>query len=255
VFGMKALFCIGNSHTASLWRGYNALVGAGKAGGFDTWKQIVIDPHFKAGGHTVGDAFDGAFAAIMSEFEVSAIFLACGGGEHSDVALFNVWPFDFHMPDDDPQQEKAADCEVIPYDVMLATCATCVSAYAPFVRHIRSLSSLPMYHILPPPPFAMDDPATAELAPGFPELRDRYGFMPLRVRRRVWRMCCVAARQIYEDMGISIIEPPVEALDEKGCLAPQYQALDMTHANTAYGEVVATRMLSIAAKHASEISG
>jgi hypothetical protein len=253
--GIKAIFCVGSSHIQALWQGHNSLTCAGKAGCFDTWKQIGTISHFEAGEYVLSDALDAEFAAIMSEVEVSEIFLCCGGAEHADIALFNIWPFDFYMPDDDPQQERIADSEVIPYDVMLATCAAVISRSVPFVQRIRSLSSLPMYHILPPPPSAIADPAKAVLAPGFREMKDRYGFMPPRLRQRVWRVCCVAARQIYEEMGISIIEPPAEALDENGFVAPQYQTLDMTHANSAYGELVASRMLSIAANHASEVKG
>src|SRR5271170_7789388 len=102
---MKAIFCIGSSHLACFWRGHSALMCAGKADGFETWKQIATVSHFEAGRYVVSDAIDAEFAAIMSEVEVSAIFLCCGGAEHADIALFNIWPFDFYMPDDDPQQQ------------------------------------------------------------------------------------------------------------------------------------------------------
>src|SRR5277367_3934317 len=205
---MKAIFCVGGSHTVALREGHTARAHAGLAGDFDTWKAIQTIKHSKASQYIISEAIDAEFAAITSEFEVSAIFLSCGGAEHTDIALFNVWPFDFYMPDDDPQQERAGDGEVIPYDVMLATCATLVSKPIPFVQRIKSLSSLPMYHILPPPPSPVDDPAKVVLAPAYRTWIDKYGFMPPPLRQRVWRLCCVAARRIYADMGISIIEPP-----------------------------------------------
>ena len=248
---MKAIFCVGSSHVTALREGHYARAQRGKAGDFNEFKQIGTLPHFRANKYVISDAIDAEWDAIMSEADVSAIFLCCGGGEHAEIALFNNWPFDFYMPDDDPQSNVAKNCEIIPYDAMLATCASYISATVPFVQRIGSLSKLPMYHILPPPPPASVDHIMACAPSAFRELADKHGITPAPLRQKVWRLCLIAARQLYEDMGISIIEPPPEALDEWGCLAPQYQGSDPVHANADYGALVIDRLVSIAATHES----
>jgi hypothetical protein len=250
----KAILCIGSSHVSALREGHTKRAHVGQAGGFDTWKQIGTNSHIVANQYVLGEAIDAEFAGIMSEVEVSAIFLCCGGGEHTEIALFNIWPFDVYMPDDDPQQAISGNCEVVPYDVMLATCASYISTSLPFVQRIKSLSSLPMHHILPPPPTAGEDYVRADVGPDFCEWADRSGISPAPLRQKVWRLCCIAARQIYSNMGIPVIEPPAAALDERGFLAPQYQRLDLVHANGNYGALVVDSMVSIAVHHASGTS-
>ena len=233
--------------------GTDVRVVAGMAGGF-AWKEIGTNRHIKANRHVITEAIDAEYAAIVSAADVSEIFLCCGGGEHVGISLFNNRPFEVYMPDDGPQQEISGDCDVIPYDVLFATCASFVAEPVPFVQRIRSLSSLPMYHILPPPPPAGQDCARDRVPPIFCELIDKFGFAPAPLRHKVWHICCTAARQIYQDMGISVIEPPAEAMDERGFLAPQYAGVDLVHANEAYGALVVDRMVSIAANHASRAS-
>jgi hypothetical protein len=240
---MKALFCIGSSHTTALRDGHCDRARDGKAGGFDRWLQIgIMGPHFKDNEFVVSDALDAEFAANMAAAEVSAVFLCCGGGEHGGLAMFDIWPFEFYMPDDDPRQEIRENCEIIPYDVIAATCAFYVSKAVPFVQRIRSLTSLPTYHILPPPPPAGEGYTREHAGPIFCEQLDKHGISPAQLRHKVWRLCCAAARRTYEGMGIPVIEPPAEALDEKGFLKPLYQRLDMVHGNPAYGALVVDRM-------------
>jgi hypothetical protein len=250
---MKAIFCIGASHIMALRDGYSVRAAARMAGGF-AWKEIATPRHMKAHRHVITEAIDAEYAAIVSTADVSEIFLCCGGGEHVGISLFNNRPFEVYMPDDDPQQEISRDCDIIPYDVLLATCAFHVLEPVPFVQRIRSLSSLPMYHILPPPPPAAEECARDRVPPVFRDLIDKFGITPAPLRHKVWHICCTAARQTYQDMGISVIEPPAEALDERGFLAPQYAGADLVHANEAYGALVVDRMVSIAANHAPRAS-
>jgi hypothetical protein len=247
---MKAIFCIGSSHITALRDGHSVRRAAAMAGGF-AWKEIGTNRHMKANRHVITEAIDAEYAAIVSAADVSEIFLCCGGGEHVGISLFNNRPFEVYMPDDGPQQEISGDRDVIPYDVLLATCAFHISEPVPLVQRIRSLSSLPMYHILPPPPPAAEECARDRVPPVFRDLIDKFGITPAPLRHKVWHICCTAARQTYQDMGISVIEPPAEAMDERGFLAPQYAGVDLVHANEAYGALVVDRMVSIAANHAS----
>jgi hypothetical protein len=249
---MKAMFCIGSSHVTALREGHYERARDGKTGGFDTWLQIgAMGPHFKDNEFVTSAALDAEFAAKIADAEVSAIFLCCGGGEHGGLAMFDIWPFDFHMPDDDPRLEIRGNCEIIPYDVIAATCAFYVAKAVPFVQRIRSLTSLPMYHILPPPPPAGEGYTREHAGQTFCKLLDKHGLSPSPLRHKVWRLCCTSARRTYEGMAIPVIEPPAEALDERGFLAPLYQKLDMMHGNEDYGALVVDRMVSIAAHHAA----
>jgi hypothetical protein len=247
---VKAIFCIGSSHITALREGHYARAQLRKAGGYNAWKEIGTLPHFKAGKYVISDALDDELVKNLSEAEVSAIFLCCGGGEHAELALFNVWPFDFYMPDNS-RQEMSRNREIIPYDVMLATCASRIMSAIPFVQHIKNLSNLPMYHILPPPPPISEDHIKEYADPGFHELVEKHGITPAPLRHKVWQLCIIAARQIYKDMGISVIEPPSEAMDDWGFLAPQYRAPDPVHANAEYGALIADRLVAIAASHES----
>lgn len=250
---MKAIFCVGSSHLWALREGYYQRLRAGRTGIFTAWKDIALSRHFKDQQYVISAAFDDEWAGIMSEVEVSAIFLCFGGGEHAEFA--NIWPFDLYMPNDARQQAIARNGEVIPFDVMLATYASHISKALPFVQHIRGLTNLSIYHIVPPPPSASEDHVKAYPGEAYRELVDRHGVTPALLRQKVWRLCLIAARQIYGSMGISVIEPPPEALDEWGYLAPQYRVLDPVHANPDYGALVADRLVSIAANHETRKSG
>jgi hypothetical protein len=245
---VKAIFCLGSSHIIAVANGYRQRLRAGRTGGFDAWKTIAMQPHHVGGKYVIGPAFDAEWAAAMSKVELSAIFLCFYGAEHAQMALVNAFPFDFYMPGDAQEEMTVRNGEVIPYDVMLATCAARVARAMTIVRHLKSLTSLPIYHILSPPP-ASDEHAQAYPSAAFRELLAKHGITPARVRRKLWRLCNVAARQMYEGMGISVIEAPSEALDECGNLAPQYCAQDPVHGNADYGALVIDRLVSIASSH------
>jgi hypothetical protein len=250
---MKAIFCAGDSHITAIRDGYRVRVREGRTHGFEAWKE-VRNAQFRDGREYVISAeYDAELAGIISDVDVSAIFVCFGGGEHSFLALVNQRPFALYTPDDTPDdvppEKTVGSGEVIPFELMRATCASYVERTVPFVRHVKGLTNLPMYHILPPPPTASDDYHGRYPNDYFRELVERFGIVPASLRRKVWHICNTVARRMYEGLGISVIEPPMQALDERGYLDLRYRGSDMVHGNAEYGALVFDRLMSIAESH------
>jgi len=245
---MKAIFCIGDSHSVGFSYGFKHRLDAGMTNGFDEWRSIIAGHYFDAQTqrYAPNQAFDDEVAQKLSGADIPAVFLCLAGAEHSFLALGRPWPYDFCMPGD-TELVLADGCQLVPFDVMMATCCAAMDRVIAMATRIRSLTDLPLYHILPPPPAAEDELILSRPTKSFDQWLERYGLTPAPIRFKVWRTCLMVARRIYQDLGITVIEPPAEAIVHNG-LARQYFS-DAVHANIQYGALVADQVISIANGH------
>ena len=252
---MKAIFCVGDSHITALRDGYHARRRDGRTASFGEWREMQNARWYDGQKHVVSAEYDAEWIKVMSEVDLSAVFLCFGGGEHVLITLVNRWPFAVYCPGDVPQEKAVGSGEVIPFELMRATCASYVEMVLPLVRHLRGITSLPMYHVLPPPPTASDDYHGRYPNEVIRELVAQFGVVPAPLRHKVWRICNAVARRMYEGLGISVIEPPADAMDDRGYLELRYRADDMAHGNADYGALVVDRLISIAESHETRKTG
>ncbi|MGA3403120.1 MAG: hypothetical protein ABSC95_28240 [Acetobacteraceae bacterium] len=247
---MLQVVCVGASHLHSLRHAYALRQ---RSGEIDFAFKIfqLLEDRYKPGYTSVDgqNVFNENFGIDFQEYletsKPSAVFTYLGGAEHALLSLTkSPRPFDFYIPGEDVQPDL--NSEIIPYDLMLATCRYRVSNMSPWFPHLRSFTKLPLYQVGPPPPIAGDDHITLQADPVFSEAIARYGVAPARLRAKVWEVCNTAMRRVCEENLVHFVAPIAEARDADGCLLLQYRSHDALHANAAYGDLMLDRIVQIA---------
>lgn len=187
----------------------------------------------------LGDTSFEDFLAMAGRLGPQDIVLSViGGNQHAVFSTIqHPQPFTFFEPGE-AAAPIADETEIIPYHALLAYFASGIrGGDGKSLEALRKATTARMIHIAAPPPkrdnahilrhhdtrFAQDNITGLGVSP--PELRLKF-----------WRLQMRLLAEVCAELGIEIMMPPAETLDEDGYLAPEFYANDATHANIAFGE-------------------
>ncbi|WP_443751182.1 hypothetical protein [Asticcacaulis solisilvae] len=190
----------------------------------DTYRKGVFDPRMVAG------------------IEPSVVVSMISGNFHNVLGLIE-YPTRFNFMD---ANDRAGDVDKdrvnIPYAVMFDYLNTVMRAgFLQVLLAIRDLYGVPVHHVCSPPPHP-DSDFIKENPGGYFSDKVHLGVSPPPLRLKLYTLHSRIFREFCEENGIGFIPPPAEAVDADGFLAEPYWRRDPTHANAAYGALVARQI-------------
>ncbi len=188
----------------------------------------------------LGDTSFEDFLMMVGKLSPEDVVLSAIGGNQHAVYSTIQHPLAFNFFEPNSSAPMRADVCVIPYRILEDNFAKGIRARdGASLTALRNATKARVVHVLAPPPkrdnehilrhhesrFAKEN--IVDLGVSSPELRMKF-----------WNLQRRVLEEICEEVGIEVLGPPADALDEEGFLAPEYYASDATHANPAYGELV-----------------
>lgn len=163
------------------------------------------------------------------------------GNFHNAVGIVqHPVPFDFLMPGEDREPEDGV--ALVPYHVMEAFFRQNLEGQYRILRRFRRRSKACVCQLMAPPPkgdadFILNRPSTFHQM-GIGEK----GVSPRGLRLRLWQLQARVMEQLCSEYEVSLIQVPAVSQGEDGFLKPEYYAADATHANAAYGALLADQI-------------
>lgn len=169
------------------------------------------------------------------------------GNAHNVLTLVAADPpFDFRTPSGTEPVDP--DAVLIPYasvrlsfgKVLAEGDLTMLEATAVAVPEMR-------VHVESPPPLRDGALILSRMDPYFVERYPEAAVAAPGLRMKMWRLHSDLVREACHGLGIVVLPVPGEAQDEDGFLRPEYShPTSSTHANTAYGALVADQIARLA---------
>jgi hypothetical protein len=194
----------------------------------------------------VNPRFDSDFRTALATARPAAVFLYLGGGEYAQTLTNGMRPFDFVRPDTADTVDDRR--ELISFDMVRAYSDWIVSHMAGPLKYFRGATELPLYQITLPP---ITPSETYILSQAKPERRaelEKTGIAPLALRSKIWETIVESIRELCAAHKVLVIEPPVAAIDENGCLLSEYWG-DGIHANAGYGMLLLDHIIDVSRIH------
>lgn len=182
-------------------------------------------------------AFHPTIADAISRGDV---FSAIGRSMHERLFLMqHPRKFDFVLPEhaDLPMQ---ADAEIVPWGAIRSTCANALELDLKLIALAQKTATGRFFHIMVQPPLE-DDALALAMTPFTRAQVPIFDVSKATLRFKIYGVCCSITEAWCGERGIPILFPPTEALNERGFLKPHF-ALNTTHGNRAYGELVLGQM-------------
>jgi hypothetical protein len=174
----------------------------------------------------------------------SCLFSFVHGNEHSVLSMVqHPEPYDFFLP-------WRTDLDILPgyqpiaYEVVRLQMEQALSATLGCLAMMRlQLPGIRLVHVLPPPPVASEQQImkTPEI---FKDQFARFGITPVSIRVKYYLLLIEVLRQALTPYRIELLECPAQACRDDHALRDDY-AYAATHANEAYGALVAQQMKSL----------
>lgn len=220
------MFCIGNSHLASV------LLAAEEAG--VSLHPIVFKEsrYFDGLEHGVESIHPGQLVKSLTGRDLHGpVCSFIGGTTHlSKVFRLSPRPYDVFVADA-PHLPVQRGAEIVPVNAVRNTLARSMHAHLEAIETLIDLIDGQVFHFEPPPPPAVAWwESTDQLDEGLPYLR-----------YKLWRLNSEVVRELVERRGGTFVRSPPVASDEDGLLRAEYCA-NSTHANQAYGALVLEQM-------------
>lgn len=162
-----------------------------------------------------------------------------GGNQYNTLGLLdNPEPFDLVDPVtfEDPEPTAA---RIIPLAQMSAAFDAYVNGIRTKLTGFKADFPGRVLHINPPPPKG-DNGYIKKNAEGYfrSEGKVVLNVSPPGMRRRLWLAQTLALERLCNEIGITFVGTPTEALDGAGFLVRPAYGADATHANALYGEMI-----------------
>jgi hypothetical protein len=158
------------------------------------------------------------------------------GTIHNIVGLLNhETPFTL-VTAEDCDDVRTGAATLIPLNAMRAYLSDMIAADQT-VRTLAEAAQCRVLHPMPPPPKETPAAPTPDKAYRGRSIED-VGFSPAPRRRALWRLERDVLEAQLAKLGVELLDPPSDAMDQRGFLKPDYHASDVTHANKRYGRLV-----------------
>jgi hypothetical protein len=179
---------------------------------------------------------------IQPNGENDVVFSFLGGNEYSVLSLIDhPSPYDFYLPDDD-RYGMLIGRQPVPLETMQTLLNTMIHGSVAMLTAIRyKLPGWKVVHVMPPPPIASEAQIRRATEDYFRDALAKFGITPLPVRMKVYHLYCQLMQAALDKLNIQTIYPPSMARDEFDALKEEY-AFGCTHANEAYGSLVAQQI-------------
>lgn len=158
-----------------------------------------------------------------------------------------VRPYDIVLPFA-PTLARIEDTEIVPYGMIHQFFKESMGLYFRFAAYLARRVSIPVIQLLPPPPVADQTKLANDAPPPFDEMMARHGVPSPVIRYKLWLLWCAVAREIAEENGIIILDPPEAGVTDAGYLHESCFHSDAVHANSHYGTLVWRQVTSLLAE-------
>ena len=228
------ILLFGDSHSHSIQRAIEKRIRKGRS--------IPLTVHRlrkEKNGREIGDTPFEEFLAIARRLEpIDVVLSMIGGNQHAVFSTVqHPQRFDFYTPD---MSLPANDVEMVPYRLFEDVFDDGLrNGDGKSLTALRAATRAEIIHIIPPPPKADNGYIEGHHESLFAKkgIADR-GVSSPELRLKFWLLQTKILKQLCSDLGIEVLMPPSETVDDKGYLLPTYYAADATHANHIYGELV-----------------
>lgn len=190
------------------------------------------------------DGFIDLLLSLETRQDDSCLFSFVHGNEHSVLSMVqHPIPYDFHLP-------WRADLELepgtqpVPYEVVRQQMERSLDATIGCLVMMRlKLPRIRLVNVLPPPPIESSQQImqTPEI---FKEQLAKHGITPISIRVKYYLLFKEVLQQALAPYNVELLESPPETLNANGSLKVEY-AYAATHANEAYGALVANQMQAL----------
>jgi len=216
------ILIVGGSHTTAL---------AGAVDEEESQRFTILNLRYK---RFVSFSTDDMITPRLAKvYQPSRVFSMIGGNSHHVLGLVeHAKAFDLYAPEGPPEPER----NVILYGLLEAALTARMEPYLKQMTSLKGLFDVPMCHILPPPPQLEEDHIIEN--PGAFGNKVARGINPPAIRMKLYNMQSRLLLDHCHNLGMEVLTPPPQALDEKGFLLAPYRRDDPTHANELYGRLV-----------------
>ncbi len=169
------------------------------------------------------------------------------GNAHNVLAMIAADPpFDFHTPGGLEPVDEAA--HLIPYgSVRRSFEATLADGDLSMLRAASAALPEMRVHVESPPPLRDNGLIRARMDRYFVDAHPGAEVADPWLRLKMWRLHSAVTRAACEGLGIAVLPAPAEAADADGFLLPDFaDDRSATHANAAYGALVAEQIEALA---------
>jgi hypothetical protein len=174
----------------------------------------------------------------LSDRSAKAVFASIIGSEHYIWSITGMErPFDIILPFM-PHLPRIKDTEILPYTSVVMLFEENVGPHFNLIANLSKKISVPIYHILPPPPVTATNEIIENSPDYFKGIIEKFGVPDKILRYKLWLMWVHTAKKFALENSYATIDPPAEALDADGFMKEAFCAKDAVHANSQYGELV-----------------
>lgn len=165
-----------------------------------------------------------------------------GGNQYAMISTLRPCPDVYLVDPSEPSDQKSVACygpaTIIPRRAMKSYLASGIGNLdGAVLARIRASTRARVVHILPPPPkqdneFIRRSHDTVFAPAGC------IGIDPSepQFRLKCWQLQRECLEELCGEIGIEVLPPPADTVDDGGFLKPFYYGKDVTHANRRYGD-------------------
>ena len=231
------LLAFGHSHLAALQSGYNQLKASNDTPFDVRFKQLWGLPFFREepGESIYNDDMEAELISLAGDAD-GIVTTLIGSEPFIWAVTGQARPFDIILPFS-PNLAKVPGAEIIPYGLLRRWAYDTISGVLDFHARIRSLTGLPIYQVLPPPPVANEDSVLKDASDEFREIMQTRGIPHWAIRYKLWLLWVSIAEEMAGRNKVQVVPSPSAASDENGLLLEEYSG-DCVHANQHFGCLV-----------------
>ena len=235
---------LGHSHIVALAKGAYALA----AKGTDLKEPVtcsfsyLYDPPFQPQFESEGGVLNRRILEAASRGSPSFILASMGGNEHNVLSIQQSSSrYDFILGEN-PDLPLDENAEILPESVIRETLWSWMREKIQVVTALRTVTSLPIYQIEPPPPLPRER-VLAYPKEFFRTVFDRLSMSSDVLRHKMWRVQTSIYREVCANNQIEYVPVSNAMIDDSGMLIPALCGEDASHANPIFGEAMVREVL------------
>ena len=235
------IWIIGDSHTG-------ALVEAGKTGlDLESRFSIRILRFRKTkNGITLGDLDEADLEPLMASLPEGDVVISMVGGNHHQSLGLAQHPQSFCVAGEEGDALLRPERELIPRAALTDALRQLQKFELIRISALTRTAASRVFHVFSPPPREHEEELIVGRTSGpLISAMLAQGISPPEMRMACWNMHNAVVRDAVGPLGVRFIDPPREALSERGFILRAYQTDDRTHANKAYGALLLQHIVAL----------